>query len=289
MNELFQLLIRQGLTLLSAALAAHHFDDVSSTGGIVLAVLLFVLATAWSWIAKALHIEDKYGDLTTNASLRTLLGSLISQGITFLSGYFSIDASDPNLLCVALVNTIASRYGVHQQIAHATPLAVATAIKVLLVSSLVGLVSCATTAAILTSPFGRAVIATSDQLAKQVVITTEETGLEQIILQASAKVSALNAEGVTSDIVKETLRLSEIAGFQAVISAAQDKYQAFTGHAFTLPKNPVKVTVAAVKPRLKRPKPTLQSSDVPGCMQLADRIPVYGERVAFMLSTGAVK
>ena len=144
---------------------------------------------------------------------------------------------------------------------------------------MLSLTSCATAAAIATSPFGRAVIDTSDQLAKQVVLTTEETGLEQIILQAAAKVSALNAEGVNSDIVKETLRLSEIAGFKAVINAAQDKYQALTGNVFTLPKNPINVTPAKMT----------TADAVPDCMQTAPRIPDYGYRVAFMLSTADVK
>lgn len=101
--------------------------------------------------------------------------------------------------------------------------------------------SCATTSAILSSPFGRAVVATADQLAKKVVETTQQIGLEQIILQATAKVAELNAEGVNENLVKETLRLSQIAGFRAVIAAAQDKYKELTGRAYTLPKNPINV------------------------------------------------
>ena len=55
-------------------------------------------------------------------------------------------------------------------------------------------------------------------------------------------------------------------------------------------KQPVKVKpTAAVKPRQNRLKPGLQYLDGPGCMQLADRIPVYGERVAFMLSTAEIR
>ena len=61
-------------------------------------------------------------------------------------------------------------------------------------------------------------------------------------------------------------------------------------------KQPVKMLpTAAVKPRQNRllrsreANPGLQYEDGPGCMQLSDRIPVYGQRVAFMLSTGAVK
>ena len=104
---------------------------------------------------------------------------------------------------------------------------------------LLALPSCATATAFLASPFGRAAFATADQLAKQVILTTEQVGLEQIILQAGSKVSTLKAEGVNSDLVKETLKASEIAGLNGVIEAAQAKYQQLTGHRFTQPKNPV--------------------------------------------------
>ncbi len=154
--------------------------------------------------------------------------------------------------------------------------------------------SCATTAAFLASPFGQATLQTADQLGKQVVLATEETGLQQIILQASAKVSALNAEGINADAVKETLRLSEIAGFAGVIEAAQVKYEQLTGKRFSLPKNPVKVTVAAESRerqnrllRSREANPELHN--VPACLQLAGGVPIYGERVAFVLSNGEVK
>lgn len=99
--------------------------------------------------------------------------------------------------------------------------------------------SCATATAFLASPFGRATIATADQLAKQVLLSTERVGLEQIIFQASAKVAALKASGADPDIVKETLRLSQIAGFAGVVEAAQVKYQQLTGSRYTIPKNPI--------------------------------------------------
>ncbi len=296
MNQFIQLIVRHGLMLLSGALAAHHFDNLNTTAGIVLAILVMIITTCWSYVAKMLHLENLVGETGLDESdcLRTLLGALISHGITFASAYFSIDANDPNLLAVAAINALASHYGMHQQIAHGTPLDVATRIKPMLLLLCMALVSCATTTAILSSPFGRAVIASADQLAAQVVKTTEETGLSQIILQASAKVAALNAEGVNADIVKETLRLSEIAGFKAVINAAQDKYQALTGQRFTLPKNPVKVT-AAKSPRedpasnFPPPCDEPDAEAVPACMRIANRIPLYGYKVAFMLSTAEIK
>lgn len=146
--------------------------------------------------------------------------------------------------------------------------------------------ACSTTAAFIASPFGRAVIASADQLGKAVIETTEKAGLEQIILQSSAKVSALKAQGMNADPVKEILRGSQITAFADVIEAAQAKYEQLTGKRFTLPKNPVNVQpTAAVQPRQNRLKPELHDEDGPGCMMLADRIPDYGYRVAFMLST----
>ena len=146
------------------------------------------------------------------------------------------------------------------------------------------------------------------------VKTTEETGLEQIILKVGSRVAALNAEGVNADPVKETLRVAEIAGLKSVIEVAQEKYEVMTGHRFTVSKNPVKVTAAAVShARQNRLKPELQN--VPACL-LSDTtirraahdewqasalpqwrglesrgvsIPLYGERVAFVLSTAAIK
>lgn len=226
---------------LAAYLAAHGFDGTPNTGSLVLGLVLFGIATAWSWLAKLMHLEGVGVDLDKNTTLRTAIGSLISQGITFASAYYAVDANDPTALSVAVLNSVASHYGMHQQIAHQTPLEVATAIKALALGSLIALSSCATATAFLSSPFGRATLATADQLAAQVLKTTERVGLEQIIIQTSAKVAALNNEGINPDPVKETLRLSAITGYTSVIEIAQDKYKALTGARFTLPKNPVMV------------------------------------------------
>lgn len=115
------------------------------------------------------------------------------------------------------------------------------------------LTSCATTAAFLSSPFGQAMWQTADQLGKQVVAATERFGLEQIILQASARVSSLKAGGVDPDPVKETLRGAQIAGFAGVVEAAQVKYQQLTGARYLVPKNPT--------------LPVLPSSSLPAAAQ----------------------
>ena len=114
--------------------------------------------------------------------------------------------------------------------------------KIIVAGACILLSSCATTAAFLSSPFGQATIQTADQLAKQVLVTTETLGLQQIIIQASAKLAGLKAQGPDQDVAKEALRIGQIAGYAGVIEAAQVKYAQLTGARYTMPKNPVKVT-----------------------------------------------
>ncbi len=291
MQAIILLIIRHVLAMCGAFFAAHNISG-NSTASIAVGLCIVAVPVVWSSVAKWFHLDDKLAEgISSSEMLRTLLGALVSQGITALSTYFAIDANNPELLGVALVNAGASKFGLHQKLAF---IGAQDALKLMaLCACMLSLSSCATTSAIISSPFGRAVIATADQLAKKVVETTEQVGLEQIIVQATAKVAALNAEGVNADLVKETLRLSQIAGFKAVIIAAQDKYQQLTGHAFTLAKNPVKVTAARavrfVAPESNSPPPCEEPGleDGPGCMRLADRIPRYGYKVAFVLSTAA--
>jgi hypothetical protein len=157
---------------------------------------------------------------------------------------------------------------------------------------MLSLTSCETTAAFLASPFGRATLASADALGKAVIQTTERAGLEQIILQAGDKVAALNAEGVNADLVKEMLRKSETAGFQAVIDAAQSKYVKLTGGRFTVGKQPVKVAASRVSKRARsvpdsgQDCPRYSPEQVPECLRIVS-IPDYGWRVAFQLRTAA--
>ena len=108
----------------------------------------------------------------------------------------------------------------------------------LLCASVLALSSCATASALLSSPFGRATLAGTDALAQKVIQVTEQTALEQLILQAGSRVAALLAAGVHADAAQETLRQSELAGFAGVVRAAQAKYTRLTGHAYAAPKNP---------------------------------------------------
>jgi hypothetical protein len=109
---------------------------------------------------------------------------------------------------------------------------------ILLLISILALASCAATTAFLTSPFGRVAAATAVALGKQIAATAESAVLAQIIDRANVQIAALNAQGVQSDVSKEILRTSELAGLAGVVEAAQTKYAQITGHRYTAPKNP---------------------------------------------------
>ena len=104
--------------------------------------------------------------------------------------------------------------------------------------------SCATASAILASPFGRAFVATADQLAKQVLVANEVTGLGLIISKATAARDKLVAQGVNDDAAKETLRQFEIVNLEGVITLAEFKYKEVAGKAYSAPKNPLLTPVS---------------------------------------------
>lgn len=241
MSTIIQGYARHLFAALAAYLAAHGVDALPNTHSLVLGLCILGVVSVWSWIAKLLKLDPSMLNLTRSEALRTALGSIISQGITFASTYYAVDVNDPAALSAAVLNAVASHYGVHQQIAHQTPLVVATAIKALALCSLLSLSSCTTTAAFLSSPFGQATLQTADQLAKQVLVTTETLGLQQIIIQASAKFAVLKAQAPERDVSKEALRIGQITGYAGVIEAAQVKYAQLTGKRFTMPKNPMVV------------------------------------------------
>jgi hypothetical protein len=242
MSDIALLILRHLLALCGGFFAANNIAGDSTTS-IILGLGLIAIPVALSTITKWLHLDAKLAtDITGNQMLRTALGALVSQGITALSAYFAVDANQPELLLGAVVNAGLSKAGVHQAVAFAGAKPV---LKVLaLFAASLSLMSCATTAAFLASPFGQATLQTADQLGKQVILATERAGLQQIILQASAKVSALKASGIDPDPVKETLRIAEIGGFTGVVEAAQVKYEQLTGARYALPKNPTLPVVA---------------------------------------------
>lgn len=118
MNALIALLIRQGLAACGGFFAAHHITGDSTTS-IVVGLIMLLTATLWSWIAKMLHLDDaSLGSVTGGQALRTFVGAVVSQGITAASAYFAVDANNPELFGVALVNVAASKFGLQQKLAQ---------------------------------------------------------------------------------------------------------------------------------------------------------------------------
>lgn len=140
MNALLLLLIRHGLASLGGFFAANNITGDSTTS-IVVGLITLAIPTLWSWLAKALKLDEKYGfDIGKSELLRVLLGSLVSQGVTALSVYFSINADNPELLLGAVANAGASKLGLHQKLAFAG----SKVVPLLLLSvSLLSLASCA--------------------------------------------------------------------------------------------------------------------------------------------------
>lgn len=117
MNALIQLLLRHGLASLGAWFAAHNISGDSTTS-IIIGVLAALISVIWSAFAKWLHIDDqKFNGITNSEMFRVALGALASQAVTWLSTYFAIDANNPELLGVAVVNAAASKFGAHQKLA----------------------------------------------------------------------------------------------------------------------------------------------------------------------------
>lgn len=114
MQSLLSLLVRHALMLCSGWFAANGIDG-SNTVGIVTGLLILGVVTAWSLAEKWLNLKP--GQLTDSIMLRTIVGSLASQIVTGLSAYFAVDANQPELLGVAVLNAGLSKVGVHQRLA----------------------------------------------------------------------------------------------------------------------------------------------------------------------------
>lgn len=119
MNSLIALLIRHGLAGCAGFFAAHNISGDSTTS-LITGLLMLSIVTGWSWLARALKIEDAkpgFDMITHNEIVRTFIASLVSQLVTFLSAYFATDANNPELLGVAVINAGLSKVGAHQKLA----------------------------------------------------------------------------------------------------------------------------------------------------------------------------
>ena len=118
MNNLIALLIRQALAACAGYFAANGIDGHSTTN-ILTGLIILAIPVVWSWAAKAIHLEDQShtGWLSNTELLRVLVGSLVSQFVTAASVYFALDANNPELFGVAVVNAGLSKAGLHQKLA----------------------------------------------------------------------------------------------------------------------------------------------------------------------------
>jgi hypothetical protein len=142
MNALLALLIRQGLAACGGFFAANNITG-SSTTSIIIGLVMLAIPTVWSWVAKCIHLEDnsRSGWIENSEILRTLVGSIVSQGVTALSVYFATDANNPELLGIAVANAAASKFGLQQKLAF---IGTKDAVNLFLLSFLsASLISCA--------------------------------------------------------------------------------------------------------------------------------------------------
>ena len=114
MTALLSLLIRHSLMLCAGFFAAHGIDSSSSVG-IITGLMMLACVTVWSLGEKWLDLKP--GQLTDSTMIRTIVGALASQLVTAASAYFAVDANQPELLGVALVNAGLSKAGLHQKLA----------------------------------------------------------------------------------------------------------------------------------------------------------------------------
>jgi hypothetical protein len=116
--------------MLCGGFFAAHGIDGSSSIGIITGLLMLGIATAWSLGEKWLNLKP--GQLTDGAMVRSIAGALASQIVTGLSAYFAVDANQPELLGVAVLNAGLSKAGVHQRLAGAPVVKVLVACLALL-------------------------------------------------------------------------------------------------------------------------------------------------------------
>ena len=75
MNALIAPLIRQGLAACGGLFAANQITGDSTTSIVVGLVMLFI-PTAWSWVAKCIHLEDnsQFGYASNSEMFRVFIG-----------------------------------------------------------------------------------------------------------------------------------------------------------------------------------------------------------------------
>lgn len=291
-SNLTLLVVRHVLALAGGALTAHGID-ATSTISLIIGVVLFCIPTLWSWIAKVLHIDDSKGALvsiTGSEVFRTLLGSLASQIVTAATAYFAVDGNDPALLIAALINAGVSKFDLHQKIAHVGTNTMEKAAAMLVLSFTLSACfsSCSGVMAYLASPAGRATTAAAVQISKDLAKKGEAIVLKKSIDDLVATLAKYEAQTKPTDIAGQIILFAKIDGLKAALIGAQQQYKGLTGLDYPPP-----APASAKQPLIIAPTPAttaLIPMSEPACLaQRRIGIPLYGERVAFLLANGAVR
>jgi hypothetical protein len=160
---------------------------------------------------------------------------------------------------------------------------------------MLGLSSCQTMDKFFASPEGKATVSFVELGVDVAAAAYLPPGSNVLINQGIAIVTNPNKPGLQRTFELEQLGLDKAVdaklikdGDKLIIQEGSAIIQSAIAPVVPSAKQPVNVTTAAVsRARQNRLKPVLHN--VPACLQLAGGIPLYGERVAFVLSTGPVK
>lgn len=287
-SPLFIILFRHFIALYGGWFAAKNIASDSTTS-ILLGLAIIAIPTVWSVIVKWLHLEDNspIAELGRSEMLRTVLGSLISQGVTAASAWLAVDANNPELLAGALINVGLSKAGLHQKLAF---IGAQDALKIITVClCMLSLNSCAPFTAFMASNAGQATVALAELGLNVAAAKGKITPGDNVAIQRGLAI-------VTNPADPTSVKVFSIAelGLQAAVARGAIKQ----GDALIIQEGAAIIKSAIIAPQpveAKQPvnvKPVTVShaeDDGPGCMQLAERIPDYGYRVAFALSTGSVR
>lgn len=120
--------IRQLIALFAGFMLQHGVTmDAHSSASIIVALLAFGGACFWSWLVKLEWSRSRNLSALINENradaIRKALGSLVSQGLSLLAGYWqaktgeAVNTADPAALLLFIANLGASKVGLHQKLA----------------------------------------------------------------------------------------------------------------------------------------------------------------------------
>jgi hypothetical protein len=287
-SPLFIILFRHAIAMFGGFFAANNISGDSTTS-IIVGLALIAVPTVWSAIVKWLRLEEisPIGEIGKSEALRALLGSLVSQGVSALSTYLAVDANQPELLAGALINVGLSKAGLHQKVAF---IGAQDALKICVAClCMLSLASCAGVTAFMASNAGQATVSLIDLGLNVAAAKGKISTGDNVAIQRGLAIVTNPADPTSVKVFS----LAEL-GLQAAVARGAIKQ----GDALIIQEGAAIIKNAIIAPQPLEPKQPVNvkpvtlshaEDDGPGCMQLAERIPDYGYRVAFALSTGSVR